>query len=666
MKRTRNLAVAAGVAFSLVFFGVARAAQPQPKPSLVGKPAEVRIRPEVSWQEMPTINDKAVRSLDISLIAQGGAAATASAFGDLKIDSIKDEKGQPVKAELDSPAMHGPLAHNMMLLDREGEIENQLIWKHPRDGVRIVLTLQEPPPLKRLSEVRGSFALQTGGTTQEVLHQGPFKSGYHRIEDALLERLGVTISVTRKNPQDPKETGPAPATVSYTPLAPAVAQFVPQSAPVPPSQGTPTGYYKDRDKGPRAMPSTYTPNPTPVAPGIVPQDAPAIAFQEALKAWEGADELDIEVQSGVNPVIHLEVTDSAGKTIPPIHAGISYTDTWMKANPHFKEKLPENIRLRVTVHCDAKEVRVPFVLKNLDIPSEKESGKNRRPELTSTGSDYVSATPTSSTPVVEIERIVETRSNVEMIGGLEVVLKISGAEAARAAGFRCRDVKAVDDTGANLASSDQLSNQLGAFGLFGLSLRLKTPARRATTLKELSGVVEMLLRGRDPQALVTVNGFQGKPRLVVSHPALDAAGAKLTILSKAEFERGTAIFSMGGGNGPGIQIDGPRSAKLWERILEKIVDRVLDALFTGVATTFQPTEDSVIVCAEDPNHRLGEFNFFDSSGQAIPVAGWSQSGDQYVFNFSKKLPENAVMRVMIATPKSIVAVPFALKNLPLP
>ena len=79
--------------------------------------------------------------------------------------------------------------------------------------------------------------------------------------------------------------------------------------------------------------------------------------------------------------------------------------------------------------------------------------------------------------------------------------------------------------------------------------------------------------------------------------------------------------------------------------------------------------DTVILHIEDPHARLALISFEDAHGKPIDAGitsvGSTQEFDQ-TFDFDKKLPSGARIKLFVATPKSITRVPFQLKDLQLP
>ena len=61
----------------------------------------------------------------------------------------------------------------------------------------MLFQLRDPPPLKKLSEVRGSLVLRTGGRLQEVVVKDFLKPTNRAIDNATLKALGVAVVTTR-------------------------------------------------------------------------------------------------------------------------------------------------------------------------------------------------------------------------------------------------------------------------------------------------------------------------------------------------------------------------------------------------------------------------------------------------------------------------------------
>ena len=236
---------------------------------------------------------------------------------------------------------------------------------------------------------------------------------------------------------------------------------------------------------------------------------------------------------------------------------------------------------------------------------------------------------------------------------LDIRLQLHGKEYEGVSSFRCRLTKAVDDTGANLLPPQGFFDPKTFSPMPWFALEL--PARRALTLKELSGVLEVLLVDRDPQATVKVTGFIGKSRLDVSHPSLTATGVKLAVVSNAEFDRINA-----------------QQPNLDSTYIEK----------QGVGPAFNHTSAArrafngsrLVVLQNDPNHCIVEIKFSSPSGEVIPYHLSSRHAfldprvwaHYFVYNFDRELPDTTVMKIFVATRKAVATVPFSFKDVPLP
>ena len=151
---------------------------------------DLRIDPKVEWQRMFLVGADGRRLegqpksvLNVWINVRGEAAARATACGDFLVDSVKDENGNPVP-------------RNCWMCTRG------LHWmrtdpRQPEDAAEMLFQLRDPPPLKKLSEVRGSLVLRTGGRLQEVVVKDFLKPTNREIDNATLKALGVAVVTTR-------------------------------------------------------------------------------------------------------------------------------------------------------------------------------------------------------------------------------------------------------------------------------------------------------------------------------------------------------------------------------------------------------------------------------------------------------------------------------------
>lgn len=316
-KRTVNFAAAAVAAFCLACPGVGRAGDAYADNSPVASPSGVRISAEAGWKDQ-MYNNKRQRMLSVSLVARGPAAATASAYGDLTLDSIRDEQGRPVKPWPISLAIRGGASEEALhLVLREGITEN-----HPPDGVRFSIDFQNPGPLKRLSELSGSLALRTGGRIQEVIVPGVLMQKSLTVQDPTLKDLGITLRLTR---------------------------------------------------------TTRPPAEAKTKTGISRVDGKTVSTLAVISQAVPADELGIKIEVASTTVVSVEMADRGGKPLKPVAWGMKFGETVKSATLRFKDKLPDDGQLRLRVHRDAQRLRVPFALKDIEIMPEGETDGLRFP-----------------------------------------------------------------------------------------------------------------------------------------------------------------------------------------------------------------------------------------------------------------------------------------------
>jgi hypothetical protein len=254
--------------------------------------------------------------------------------------------------------------------------------------------------------------------------------------------------------------------------------------------------------------------------------------------------------------------------------------------------------------------------------------------------------------------VKDTRTTGKFFAGLEVEIKLLGDALADAQSMRLVVKTAVDDTGRDLVDHEkedrnnfEKANNRGRQGT-ALSLNLKNPARKATTIKELSGNVEVYAPKNDPAAVVKVEGFQKLGGTPIVSPALTAAGVEITTYTK---EQSDAIKAKKAGDAKkGTQAN---------------VGETISEAFGGMFGMGGGPND-ITVQSKDPNEKIVDMEFQDASGKKVKGNGWSATNSNgtktKTFNFPSKLPDSTALVIYLSTPKSMVEVPFALKDVFLP
>lgn len=254
---------------------------------------ELQITPELAWKH-GGYNDMPVTFLEVSLLVQGASVVGTTACGDLKVDLVEGDDGQTIEK----------FTHLAGMMLADPKITS---IQHPKNGVRLTISLYDVPPLQQLSEVRGSFALQNGGRQQFVLLKHVLQHGDEDINDVALNDLGITVRLKR------------------------------------------------------TIPSRETEAEKRLRTSITPADAA-----------DPREVLTCRIESRDHPVVGIKFADAKGKLLPAIPLMWDYGNSINEAQFGFKETLPDDCQLLLTVHRDAQVVRVPFALSKLAIPPKKQ------------------------------------------------------------------------------------------------------------------------------------------------------------------------------------------------------------------------------------------------------------------------------------------------------
>ncbi|MEI7948032.1 MAG: hypothetical protein WCJ02_15130 [bacterium] len=208
-------------------------------------------------------------------------------------------------------------------------------------------------------------------------------------------------------------------------------------------------------------------------------------------------------------------------------------------------------------------------------------------------------------------------------GNLVVELNLYGKDLREIKGMRCILDKAVDNTGKNLILKDQdftQTNQTWTPLVYdpktppGMQLILDLPAQQASTIKELTGRLEILTPVHDPMCVLNFTRIAAQLNVELADPNLVAAQIKM-------------VVSTNKANG----------------------------------------KPSVVVRISDPLAKLFYFEIVDASGKEWEaVADTTTAGSTTTYTYPGSLPENANLRVCVPTPKAIMTVPLTLKDIALP
>lgn len=287
------------------------------------------------------------------------------------------------------------------------------------------------------------------------------------------------------------------------------------------------------------------------------------------------------------------------------------------------------------------------------------------------------APATSSQIKLEPGDLKESRRTDGFFNDLDIQLRLSGAGLKDAKAARIKVDKAIDDTGKNLVGDktlDQEFKEIASFEIQSseaarLEVELKNSDRRATVVKELTGVLELFLPASDPRSTIRIANFQnviGKPLV---NPTLRTAGIEVTVWTKEVFDARKRAEDE----------RNKREIEARARKAEKSGDLsdAAEALGQGLAAVFgsmfssfaQMDPNDLALNIKDPQSKLVAVEFEDAAGRVIEHRGKTTIGGDpktVIFGFEHKLPAATRIKFFVLTPGSVSKVPFRLADIPLP
>ena len=254
--------------------------------------------------------------------------------------------------------------------------------------------------------------------------------------------------------------------------------------------------------------------------------------------------------------------------------------------------------------------------------------------------------------------VKDSRTTGQFFGGLEVKIKLLGESVVDAESIRTTITTAVDDTGRDLIDQEKQKNEFvkkngQSKESWEVSVDLKNPARKATVIKELTGRADLLVPKSDPDSIVKIGNFQKYGGQPITAAALSAAGIEIVAYTKEQADAEKA-----------------KQAEEAKRNPKANIGEAIAGAF-GEMFNVGGGPNSITVQMKDPNEMVADVEFQDETGKMIQVNGWSSSGNRKTkesktFNFQTKLPDTTFLVIYLATPKSVVSIPLALKDVFLP
>jgi hypothetical protein len=262
---------------------------------------------------------------------------------------------------------------------------------------------------------------------------------------------------------------------------------------------------------------------------------------------------------------------------------------------------------------------------------------------------------------VVVKRVNDRRTSGQFFAQLVITLELPGVKTSEMAASRVIVASAMDDTGRDLIDheagepmldTNQLMNMQDKAAPAQVSATLKNPDRKAGSVKEVRGEIELFMPAKDPNSLADLAKFvpqSGKP---LTHKALKANGVEITVLTPA-------------------QIDAERKRRL-DAKKKEYADYSYDAeTLKSVLDSFTESnlvleENEIVARVKDPNQRIQDMTYLDAAGQPQHVSVRDDEGVTRLSTWVGKPQPDWKLRVTMRTPKNTSRFPFVLKNVTLP
>ncbi|HEU4886415.1 MAG TPA: hypothetical protein VFV49_00905 [Thermoanaerobaculia bacterium] len=279
----------------------------------------------------------------------------------------------------------------------------------------------------------------------------------------------------------------------------------------------------------------------------------------------------------------------------------------------------------------------------------------------------LAAQPKPAPVEVKIERINDRRTSGSF-SQLVIALELPKIRSAEVEASRVLLTAATDDSGRSLldpeASEPQLQPNFRMTPRPGaepenppppatVDVTLKNPDRKAKTVKEVRGEIELYMPSKDPNSVAEIPKFistSGKP---LTHKALKANGVEFALLTDKQIEAERKRIA-----------DAKRKEYKdsgWEdaESLEQTIKSLLESLLSV-------QESELLVRIKDPNQRIQDIAYVDAAGEVKRVSTRSEEGVVYLSTWEGKPQPDWKLRVSMKTPKNMVRYAFALKDVALP
>lgn len=256
---------------------------------------------------------------------------------------------------------------------------------------------------------------------------------------------------------------------------------------------------------------------------------------------------------------------------------------------------------------------------------------------------------------VSVYSVSEQRSTADGYFGnrCEIELKITGDEVRKYKLAKISTLtKAIDDLDLDLWDDDANDFEYEEIEE-GARVRLvtKVPSRKATVIKELSGVIHLYNPTEANGGTIKISDYQLKAN---TNLLPETAGVKVVYLTKASMDQYTKDQKT------------KKEAELnkLSGVAKEMAELLIQA-FEGLSDFGDDPNQATFILDGDEN-KLVDLYFEDASGKKIDRNGYTKSGNIIAYYFDEKPDAKWKLVLNVETTASIKKVPFTLSDIDLP
>jgi hypothetical protein len=235
----------------------------------------------------------------------------------------------------------------------------------------------------------------------------------------------------------------------------------------------------------------------------------------------------------------------------------------------------------------------------------------------------------------------------------ELEIKTTGDEVKKYKYVKIKGIiRAVDSEGTDLLNDKTDKADYAEIGDEKLKIELKNPMRKATSIKEISGTLDLYNPTEANGAIVKIANFQAKPNI---NMLPKKAPLSIVFFTKESVEKMAK------------QEKAEREAKMKQ--LDPTT-REIAAGFMALVEGFgagMAGENELSFYVNGDISKLVDIKIEDETGKEVRRSGRFISGDHlHTYSYDEKPNPKWKIKILIETPASVKSVPFSLKDVELP